>query len=145
MTSSLKVLVKVPVIEWVFRTSLSSVPIAAPPLPSALRSRSFSNLKATLMSLSAVLHAARQESQSAMEIAATGPSGRCSLQYALSAAKIPRYPLNRAGTSRCIVELAVASSDRVDKRLNLKSHPGRATALDVILESRSFVVRSINT
>jgi len=69
------------------------------------------------MSLSVVPRAARRGKLSAMEVAALtmGSGDRCSLQYALSVAKIPRYPLNRAGTSRYTVATATAKSDQVGK------------------------------
>jgi len=59
------------------RTSLSSVPIVGVPSLSALRNKSFSNLRAILMSPSVVPHAARQGSQSVTETAAMGPDARC--------------------------------------------------------------------
>jgi hypothetical protein len=67
------------------------------------------------MSLSAVPHAAGQGNQSVTEIAALamGPDARCSPQYVPSVAKIPRYPLNRAETSRCTVAIATVKSDKV--------------------------------
>jgi len=76
------------------------------------------------MSPSAVPRAARQGNQSAMEVAAiaTGPDARCSLQYAPSAAKIPKYPLNLAVVDRCIAVIATVKSDRVDSSIsNLES------------------------
>jgi len=61
------------------------------------------------MSPSAVPHAVRQGSQSATEaVLAMGPGARCFPLNALSAAKTPKYPLNRVGTSRCTVAIATA-------------------------------------
>lgn len=65
------------------------------------------------MSPSAVPRAARQGNQSVMEIAtiATGPDAKCFRQYALSAAKRPKYPLNPEAVDRCIVAIATVKSD----------------------------------
>ena len=65
------------------------------------------------MSQSAIPNVARQGSQSAMEVAAlaTGSGARCTLQYALNAAKIPKYPLNLAVIGRFTVAIATAKSD----------------------------------
>ena len=106
------------------RTSQSSVPIVGLPSLSALRNKSFSNLRAILMSPSAVPHVAKQGRQSDTEIVttATGPHAKCFLQYAPSVAKIPKYPLNLVLVDQCIVAIATAKSDRVDSAvLNLKS------------------------
>jgi len=76
------------------------------------------------MSPSAALHAARQESQNDTEVAATAavPNAKCFLQYVLSAAKIPKYPLNLAVISRFTVAIATVKSDRVDSAVsNFKS------------------------
>ena len=68
------------------------------PLPSLQRNRSSSLLKATQTNPNAVYHVARQEKQSDMGIvdmaAATGHQDKCSLWYAQSAAKTPKYPSN---------------------------------------------------
>ena len=82
------------VIQWVFRTSLSNVPIVGLHSLSLLGSKNSSRLKASLMSLGAVLLAARQRSQNVTEVVAmdTGPS-KCSPQCATSVAKTPRYLL----------------------------------------------------
>jgi len=42
---------------------------------------------------------------------ATGLSGRCSLRYALSVEKIPRYHSNPAKIGRCIAAIATIRSD----------------------------------
>ncbi len=62
-----------------FEDSLSSVPIVGLPSLSVLRSKSFSNPGAILMSPSAAPHAARQGSQSVTEIAVTELHARCFL------------------------------------------------------------------
>jgi hypothetical protein len=90
------------------------VPIVGLPSLSVLGSKSFSSLKALLMSPSAVLRAARHGSQSATEIAVMGPGARCFPQHALSVAKALRYLLNLAVISRCIAVIATEKSDRVD-------------------------------
>ena len=82
------------------------------------------------MSPSAVPRAAGQGNQSVTEVAAIamGPHARCSLQYAPSVAKIPRYLLNRAGTSRYIVAIATAKSESVDNAvLTLRAYIGRVS------------------
>ena len=103
------------------RTSRSSVPIVGLPSLLALRSKSFSNLGAILMSPSAAPHAARQGSQNDTEMTATGPDAKCFGQHAPSVAKIPRYPLNPVLVDRCIVAIATVKSDRVASAVsNLK-------------------------
>ena len=81
------------------------------PSLSALKSKSFSNLGAILMSPSAAPHAARQGNQSVMEAAATGPDARCFPQYVPSVAKILKYPLNLAVIDRFTVAIAIVKSD----------------------------------
>ena len=68
------------------------------------------------MSPSAVPHVARRGRQSDTEIVATatGAHAKCFLQYAPSVAKRPKYHLNLAVISRCIVAIATVKSDRVD-------------------------------
>ena len=98
--------------EICFRTRKSSVPIAGLPLLSTLRNKNFSNPEAILMSQSAVPRAARQGSQSVMEVAATGPGAGCSRRYALSAVRILKYPLSLAVIGQFTVAIATAKSDR---------------------------------
>jgi len=65
------------------------------------------------MSPSVVPRAARQGSQSDMEIvaAATTLAAKCFPQHAPSVAKIPKYPLNLVLVDRCIVAIATVKSD----------------------------------
>ncbi len=95
------------------RTSQSSVPIVGLPSLSVLRSRSFSNPGAILMSPSAAPHAARQESQNDTEVAATTavPVAKCFRQHAPSVAKPLKYPLNLAVISRFTVVIATVKLD----------------------------------
>ena len=71
------------------------------------------------MSLSAVSHAARQESQSDLEVAATTAvlAGKCFLQYAPSVAKTPKCRLSPLMGDRFIVAVAATPYDlqAVDK------------------------------
>jgi hypothetical protein len=50
----------------------------------------------------------------AMEVIATGPNAKCSLRYALSAAKTPKYLLNPAVTDRFTVAIVIVKSDQPD-------------------------------
>ena len=99
------------------------------------------------MSQSAVPPVARQEKQSVMETVALAidPSGRCSLQNAPSAARIPRYPLNRVGTSRCTVAIATVKSEPADSAgLTLRAYTGGVLHLCMSLEClRCYVVSSL--
>ena len=85
------------------------------PSLSALRSKSFSNPGAILMSPNAAPHAARQERQSDLEMAttATGPSGKCFPQYAPSAAKRPKYHSSPVKVDQYTVAIATVKSDQV--------------------------------
>jgi len=84
------------------------------PSLSALRSKSFSNLGAILMSPSVAPRAVRQGSQNDSEMTATGPDARCFLRHVPSAARTPKYPLNLAVISQSTVAIATVKSDRVD-------------------------------
>ena len=99
------------------RTSLSNVPIVELPSLSVLRSKSFSNPEAMLMSQSAAPHAARRGSHSETETAATGPDARCSPRHAPSAARLPKYPLNLAVIGRSTVAIATVTSDQADNAI----------------------------
>jgi hypothetical protein len=93
------------------------------------------------MSLSAVRHAVRQGNQSAPEVAlATGPGARCSRLNALSAAKTPKYPLNRVGINRCTVAIATANSDRVDKQGSTSRHIAGSYPSETLLMQRLRIV-----
>ena len=65
------------------------------------------------MSLSDVLHAARQGKTGVTETVAmaTDPHGKRSLQYALSVGKIPKYRLSPAKVDQYIVAIATIRSD----------------------------------
>jgi len=84
------------------------------PLLSALRNKSFSSLRAILMSPSAVPNAARHGSQSVTEAAAMDPDARCFPRYVPSVAKILKYLSNLAVIDRFTVAIATVKSDRVD-------------------------------
>jgi len=91
------------------RTNPSNVPIAEPPLLSALRNRSFSDPEAIPMSPSAVPRADRPGSQSVPEAAteaATDPDARCFRQHVPSVVRIPKYPLSLAVIGRSTVAIA---------------------------------------
>ncbi|MBA7541864.1 hypothetical protein ES705_34180 [subsurface metagenome] len=49
-----------------------------------------------------------------MEIATTGPSGRCSLRCVLSVARTPRYLSNPVVIGQCTVAIAIAKTGRAD-------------------------------
>jgi hypothetical protein len=84
------------VIQWVFKTNLSSVLIVGLPSRSQLQSKSILPLKAIRTSLNVVLPAVRQGKRSDMEVVATvaSLSGRCFLPYAPNVAKRLKYRLN---------------------------------------------------
>ncbi len=70
------------------------------------------------MSPSAVLRAVKNGKHgsmaTAMEVIATSPDAKCSLRYALSAVKTPKYLLNPAVTDRFTVAIVIEKSDRLD-------------------------------
>ena len=70
-------------------------------------------LRVILMNLSAVLHAVNQEGQNATGVTAmaTGLSDKCSLLYAPSVAKIPKYPSSLAKVDQYIVVIATVKSN----------------------------------
>ena len=110
------------------RKNHSSVPTVELPSLSALRSKSSSNLKATLMNQSAVPHAARPERHHATEMTATAtdPSARCSPQYVLSVAKTPKYLSSPERIDQYIVVNATRLSERPHKDiLTSKKHIGQ--------------------
>jgi hypothetical protein len=83
---------------------------------SALRTKSFSSLRAILTSPSVVRNAARQGSHNVTEVVVvviTVPDVRCSPQYVPSVAKTPKYPLNHAVIDLFIVAIATVKPDRV--------------------------------
>ena len=113
---------------------------------SALKTRSFSSLKATLMSQNAVQNAVRQGSQSATETVATDPDARCFPQHAPSVAKAPKFLFSLAGISQFTAAIATEKSAQVDKwGLNPKSRPGWATSPEVTRAIMNCVIRSITT
>jgi len=65
------------------------------------------------MSLSAVRHAVKQGKQNvtATVAVATDPGDKCSPQYVLSVAKIPKYHLSLVKVDQCIVVSATVSKD----------------------------------
>jgi len=78
------------------------------------------------MSPSAVLLVVRQGRRSVMEIATTGPSGRCSLRCVLSVARKPRYLSNPVVIGRCTAAIAIVKTDRADNILmRLRIYAGR--------------------
>ena len=95
------------------RISRSNVPIVGLPSLSALGNKNSSPLKAILTSLSAVPSAAKPGSQSVTEIVAmaTGPGGKCSLQYAPSVVRKPKYHSSRAEIDQYIVAIATIMPD----------------------------------
>ena len=97
------------------------------PSLSVLRNKNSSRLKATLTSLSAVPHAAKQGRQSVTEVVvATGPSGKCFPQYVPSVAKRPKYRSSPAKVDQYIVAIATIRSNRVDNSsLDLRIYIGR--------------------
>jgi len=103
------------VIQWVLRTSQSSVPIAELPSPSRLKSKNSSRPEAIPTSPSAVKPAGRQGSQSATETeavaTATGPNGKCFPQLAPNVAKRPKYRSSRAKVDQYIVAIATIRSN----------------------------------
>ena len=76
-----------------------------------LRNKSSFNLRAILMSPSAVQHAVKQGKQNVTATVATDPGDKCSPQYALSVAKIPKYHLSLVKVDQCIVVSATVSKD----------------------------------
>jgi len=69
---------------------------------------------------SAVPHAAKKEKHGStatvataigMITTATGPNAKCSLRYAPSVEKLPRYHSNPAKIGRCIAAIATIRSD----------------------------------
>jgi len=106
------------VIQWALKTKSSNVPIVGLPSLSVQRNKNSSSLKATLTSPNVVPHAAKQGSQSVMEIVvvatAIDPSDKCFLQYALSVAKTPRYRSSPARVDQYIVAIATIRPNRVD-------------------------------
>ena len=80
---------------------------------SALRSKSFYNLGAILISPSVAPNVARQGSQNNMEVVATAtvPAAKCFGQRGPSVAKISKYPLNLVLIDRCIIAIAIVKSD----------------------------------
>ena len=107
------------VIRWVLSTRQSNALIVELLSLSALRNKSSSNPKVILTSPSAVPHAAKQGRHSVTELVATGPSGRCSRQYAPSVAKKPKYHLSPAKVDQYTVVIAIT---RPDKASNAKSN-----------------------
>jgi hypothetical protein len=97
------------------------------PSLSVLRNKNSSRLKATLTSLSAVPHAAKQGRQSVTEVVvATGPSGKCFPQYVPSVAKRPKYRSSPAKVDQYIVAIATIRSNRVENAsLDLRIYIGR--------------------
>ena len=84
---------------------------------SALRNKGFSNPGAILMSQSAVPNAVRQgkhgRTVTATEMVAITPglAVKCSLRYAPSVEKTPRYHSNPVKVGRFIVAIAIIRSD----------------------------------
>jgi hypothetical protein len=101
------------VIQWLFKKSLSSVPIAAVNSSSAPKNRSSSIPGAIPMSPSAAHRAARPGSKSAMELVepVITSGARCSLLYVPSAEKTLKFPSNREGISRYIAAIATGKSE----------------------------------
>jgi hypothetical protein len=116
MTQTQLEILRKEVIQWVFRTKRSSVPIVGPTSASPLRNKSSFKPRAILMSPSAVPHADRQGRQSGMEmvVTATGSHAKCFLPYAPSAAKTPKCLLSLSMTGQSIVAIATVKSGWVD-------------------------------
>ena len=81
------------------------------PLPSVLRNKSFSRLKAILMSLSAVPRAVKQGRQIVTEMVTTGPSDECFPQYVPRVVRKPKYRSNPVKVDQCIVVNATVKPD----------------------------------
>jgi len=82
---------------------------------SALRNKSFSNPEATLTNPNVAPNAVRQGKHSDMETVATAmgmadtaivPLAKCSLQYAQSVAKKPKYRSSPVKVDQCIAVIA---------------------------------------
>ena len=65
---------------------------------------------------SAVFRVAKPGSQSVTKTVAMGPDARCSLQYVVSVARIPKYPLNHVVTDQFTAVIATEKPDPVDKK-----------------------------
>ncbi len=74
------------------------------------------------MSPNAVPNAARQGRQNVAATAVTEPRAKCSLQYAPSVAKAPKYPLNLGVIGRYTAAIATVKSDLVDKVSLISGH-----------------------
>jgi hypothetical protein len=96
------------VIQWVFKTNLSSALIVGLPSRSQLQSKSTLLLKAIRTSQSVVLPAVSRGKQSDMEVVVTvaSLSGRCFLPYAPNVAKRLKYHLNPERVNQFTAALA---------------------------------------
>ena len=93
------------------------MPIAVPPSSLASRSRSSSIPRAIPMSPSAVLPADRQGNQSVSVDRVMAHDARCSRQPAPNAARLLRYPSNRAETNPSIAAIASVKLEAVSNPL----------------------------
>ena len=90
---------------------------------------------------SAVHHVARPGSQSVAETAATDPHARCFPLYALSAARIPKYPLNLVVIGQSIVATAIVKLELADRAsLTLGTYIGRGSLAYVCQQNRSVII-----
>ncbi len=108
------------VIQWVFRTSRSSVPIVGLPSLSALRTKNSTKPKALLMNQNAAPHVARRKRPSEVRVAvvvsvATDHPARCSQRPVPHAGNRPRFLSSLAVISQCTVVIATEKTDRPDK------------------------------
>jgi hypothetical protein len=108
------------VIQCLFRTRPSNVPIAGRNSPSALRNRNSSSREAILTSPSVAPNAVTQGNQTVTETVATAmvivdtviaPLAKCSPLFVQNVARKLKYRLSLVKVGQCIAEIATTKSN----------------------------------
>lgn len=106
------------VVQWVSKTSHSSVPIAGKSSFSRLVNRNSLPPKATLTSPSAAHPVVNPGRQTAMVAVASERGDKCTRRYVLSAARKPRYHLSLVKADRCTVASATPKLKQTDNTVS---------------------------